>query len=258
MSSPPRVLIAVFSTFERNGWYHPSIGEFLYSLRFNNDYATGFVPVHNFSPAASGRNTIGKFFRDQTEAEWLCMIDNDMQVPANILDTIKDAPKDAGVVTPVFYLWDESARVVKMCLGIEEGEGETVTVNDRLFIKNFSELPTFVKVFKFGTGVTFIRRKTLETVPYPWFKYRYNEDQGMVGTEDIWFCDQAKSLGIPMYGNTKISVGHYHNVNLKVLADLVYSNLVPENVDKRLRNLQNPNENSESPSELEPATASPA
>jgi glycosyltransferase involved in cell wall biosynthesis len=225
-SNTPKVLIAVLSTFERNGWHHPSITEFIYTLRFQMDYATSFVPVHAFQPAASGRNVICKFFRDNTDADWICMIDNDMRLPDNILDTIKDAPADAGVIAPMFYLWDESIPAVKLCLGIDRDKIGIIRKDGRDYV-NLKDAPRHIEIFKCGTGVIFIHRSALETLPYPWFKYRYNEDQGMIGTEDIWFCDQAREAGIKMYGNTKISVGHFHNVNLKVVADLVYRDYVP-------------------------------
>jgi len=226
MSSPIKILIAVLSTFERSGWHHPSITEFMHSLRWEQNYATTFVPVHNFHPAASGRNTICKFFQTQTDADWICMIDNDMRVPSNLLDTLKDIPADAQLIAPTFYLWDESIPAVKMCLGIEKGDLDIIEKDGREYV-NFKTIPAFVPIFKCGTGVIFIHRSVFDTVPYPWFKYVYNEDQGMIGTEDIWFCDQAKKLGIKMYGNTRITVGHYHNVNLEKVADLVYNHRIP-------------------------------
>jgi len=32
-------------------------------------------------------------------------------------------------------------------------------------------------------------------MPYPYFKYLYNEDQGMAGTEDIQFCLKLRGWG---------------------------------------------------------------
>jgi len=89
----PKILICILTTYERSGWPHPDLLDFVYSLRFNFSYATAFVKAHNFIPAAGARNFFCRNMKD-TDADWLLMIDNDMSPAANLLDTIKDAPAD--------------------------------------------------------------------------------------------------------------------------------------------------------------------
>jgi hypothetical protein len=208
MSEPVKIVFGVLSTYERNGWHHPSITQFFADLPFQTGYAFRMIPVNNFQPAASGRNIFCRNFKD-ADADWLCMIDNDMHIPANLLDAVKDAPADAGIVAPVFYLWDQTKNKLVLCWGVDQ-EPEKIGV-----LGKFE--PGYHELTKCGTGVIFIRPSVLREMPYPYFKYVYNADQGMTGTEDIQFCMAAREKGLKIYGNTAVKVGHYHNVELSSL-----------------------------------------
>jgi hypothetical protein len=203
MPDPLKIVFGVLSTYERNGWHHPSITQFFADLPFQTGYGFRMVPIHNFSPAASGRNVFCKNFK-YSDADWICMIDNDMAIPANLLDALKDVPPDAGIVVPTFYLWDQSKFKVVLCWGMDTAQPDGV--------KTFG--PGYHELTKCGTGVIFIRPSVLQQIPYPYFTYLYNSDQGMDGTEDIQFCIRARQAGIKIYGNANVTVGHYHSVEL--------------------------------------------
>jgi hypothetical protein len=213
-----KVLIAVLTTYERGGWLHPSILQLAADLPYiaGDKYAFRFTGAHNFQPAAAGRNVL---CRQALEGElgwdWICMIDNDMAPPANLLDTIIDAPEDAGIVVPTFYLWDQVGHQVQLCWGVME-EPEPLPNGNKHLDKPFYELD------KCGTGVIFIRTAALRKMTYPYFRYEYNADQGLASTEDIQFCLKAREVGIKIFGNPRIRVGHYHSVNLDVLAHLLF------------------------------------
>lgn len=216
MSEPTKIVFGVLSTYERNGWHHPSITQFFADLPFQTGYAFRMVPINNFQPAASGRNVFCRNFKD-ADADWVAMIDNDMSIPANLADAVKDAPADAGIVVPTFYLWDQTKSKLVLCWGMDNEQQRSGTLGQ--FAPGYHELS------KCGTGVIFIRPSVLRKVPYPYFKYVYNDDQGMAGTEDIQFCFRARELGIKIYGNASVHVGHYHSVELSSLwgwAESVY------------------------------------
>src|SRR6266704_4629476 len=104
MSDPsnfPKILMCVFTTYERTGWPNKALLEFVEWLRQdpNPRYAVNVVNANNFIPVAGARNFFAKRVRD-SGADWLLMIDNDMSPPHNLLDTIKDAPADADIVVP--------------------------------------------------------------------------------------------------------------------------------------------------------------
>jgi hypothetical protein len=217
----PKVLITVLSHAERDGWHHPSITDFLYGLRWEDRYSTNYAPMSCFSPAASGRNVISKHFMD-SEAEILMMIDNDMVVPPNIIDTLKDAPPDWGILAPIYYMWDGSRPSVTLCWGVQQGSKGHKVVGEKEY---YDISPGFHPLTKSGTGIMFVRKEAFAAVEYPYFRYRYNEHGMMIGTEDIYFCDMAREKGIKIYGNSAIRVGHMHQVNLLTMADMIYNGL---------------------------------
>lgn len=252
MSEPMKVVFGILSTYERNGWHHPSITQYFADLPFQTGYGFRVIPVNNFVPAAAGRNVFGRNFKD-TDADWLCMIDNDMALPINLLDTVKDAPADAGIVVPSFYLWDQTASKLVLCWGMDNEPVKTTPT------AKFG--PGFHALSKCGTGVIFIKPAVLRAMPYPYFKYLYNEDQGMAGTEDIQFCLSALASGFKIYGNASVTIGHYHSVELSSMWKWAQSiSAIPVNsVDTpRDQGVQSSHLDAESPSVPQAAKASPA
>jgi len=238
-AEPTKILLGILSTYERSGWIHPDILKFVADLSLIPGYATRVVPLHNFVPAAAGRNVFCRSFKD-ADCDWICMMDNDMAPPANLFDTIKDAPKNAGIVVPAFFIWNGTNGELQLCWGTDktpDKDGKTRS--------NFS--PGFHELNKCGTGVIFIRPWVLKKISMPYFWYIYNSDQGMDGTEDIAFCSKVREAGIKIYGNTKVTVGHYHAVDLNLLSKVL---------DKARKEGLSFSHNAERPSA--PAEASPA
>lgn len=251
---PTKVLVATLTTHERTGWPHKSIMEWFQGIPMrekDHDFAVGLATMHNYVPAASARNNACQVFKSHPDMEWLCFIDNDMVIPDNLLDTIRDVPKDAAVVVPVFYLWDETNHIpnLTLCWGTEK---QTNSRNELLGTPDLKEL------MKAGTGVMFIRRSVVETIPEPWFWYTYGEDQGMRGTEDINFCMKVRGYGLKIYGNPKVEIGHYKSVDLLKLSRLVYG--VAEEKVSGEASAASPDQSSleESPSHGSVVAASPA
>lgn len=203
-----KIVFAVLSHYEREGWIHPSILQFFCDLPFKKEYAFRTVPVHNFKPAAAGRNLFCKQMKD-VETDWVCMIDNDMHLPDNLLDAIKDAPKDADVVCPTFYMWNQGELKLTLCWGMDNASDGYVARLE----------PGYHELTKCGTGVIFIRPYVFKALEYPYFRYIYNADAGMEGTEDIQFCLAARQKGFKIYGTTLVKVGHYHSVELGTMWD---------------------------------------
>jgi hypothetical protein len=220
-----KIAFAVLSVYERNGWIHPSILQYFCDLPFKPGYAFRMIPVHNFHPAAAGRNVFCKAMKDN-EADWLCMVDNDMALPDNLLDTLKDAPADADIIVPTFYMWDQGSLKLTLCWGMENVESGYARLT-----------PGFHELTKCGTGVIFIKPHVLRAMEYPYFKYVYNGDCGLEGTEDIQFCLQARAKGFKIYGSTAVKVGHYHSVDIGTMfdwAEKTYKHLDTENASEQV------------------------
>lgn len=225
--SDEKILICVLTTHERTGWVCTQLAEWLTDLPLTgNGVQFSVTYAKNFVPAASARNFFcRRLSQMEPKPTWALMIDNDMAPPPNLLDTIKNAPKDAAVVVPQFQMWDESKPSVTLCWGMDEKVAPQRDGNQRFTI----EPGRFYPLTKCGTGAIFIRPWLFDKISMPYFWYTYNADQGMDGTEDINFCKKVVDAGCKIYGNSSVIVGHYHNVNLAVLANYVYGS---KQVDK--------------------------
>lgn len=207
ISKSLNVFIAILTTYERNGWITRQLAEFVYSLRGNKKFATALAFADNYVPAAAGRNAICAAFLS-SDADWLCMIDNDMAPPANLLDTLDGAPDDAAVIIPKFHMWDGNKAELKLCWKFPEGAPQEIAVDSG-----------FHPLAAGGTGVMFLKRTPFLDFPMPWFEYRYNKMGGMEATEDIVFTEKMVERGLKVYGNGAIRVGHFRSVNLDVMSD---------------------------------------
>lgn len=202
-----KIVFCVLTTYEREGWVHPSILQFFCDMPFQKGFAYRMIPVHNFKPAAAGRNVVAQHLKD-TDADWICMIDNDMQINGNLLDTLKDAPADASIIVPAFYMWTQSELKLTLCWGIESAPTGITKLT-----------PGFHPLIKAGTGVIFIKPAVFKALEYPYFRYLWNADCGLQGTEDIQFCNAALAKGFKIYGNADVKIGHFHSVDLATMYD---------------------------------------
>lgn len=215
-----RFLIAVLSTHERTGWIQPCLAEFLANVGFTSGHQVATARVHNHVPAAAGRNFVGQKVAELGEdgPDWLVMIDNDMIPPMELLDCVKDAPEDAAIVVPQMHMWDETKPNVILCWGMDESKAKVRPDGKQeacLDDQKFHELT------KCGTGAIFIRPAVFRKIQMPYFWYPYNALQGIEGTEDITFCQKVREAGFKIYGNKDVVVGHMHNMNLAVVAELI-------------------------------------
>jgi len=199
-----KVLFAVFSTYERHGWVHPSIPEFFEILRLRNDIAFRVVPVHNFNPAAAGRNVFCKQNKF-SESDWICKIDNDMLIHEKVIDLVKNAPADADIIGAHYYMWTQGTLDLKLCWGMTDEEA--------------AKPPGWKELTKCGTGVIFIRPRVFQEMEYPYFTYTYDQDGQLVSSEDIQFTLRARAQGFKIYGDDRIRVGHFHSVELGSMWD---------------------------------------
>lgn len=59
-----------------------------------------------------------------------------------------------------------------------------------------------------GGGCILFDMEVFRKLPYPWFRFQKNPDNGMVIGEDIGLCQDLKSAGYKIYVDTSIHVDH--------------------------------------------------
>ena len=50
-----------------------------------------------------------------------------------------------------------------------------------------------------GLGCTLVTTAAMRKIPQPWFGVSWREDGSMKWSDDVWFCHQAASVGIPTW-----------------------------------------------------------
>lgn len=180
---------------------------------FNHDkhLANGGGEISRYSSAniSNARNGIVRIFLDQTEAEWLWMVDADMSFADDTLDRL------------LAVAHHERAPIVGgLCFGIDEGElfGTLYDLKQQddgaLTMVRYNEFPpdAMFQVVATGAACLLIHRSVLEAVrekspePYPWFQETVFNGNPM--GEDVTFCLRAGSLGFPVFVHTGIEIGH--------------------------------------------------
>ena len=64
-----------------------------------------------------------------------------------------------------------------------------------------------VRVHGGGMGCILIRCSALRRMSYPYYKWVDYGNGGML-SEDLYFCEQCRMVGIKIYADTRVSCGH--------------------------------------------------
>lgn len=82
--------------------------------------------------------------------------------------------------------------------------------NDFQEIKTTKESSGLEEVRQVGFGMALIKRQVFESIPKPRFPVPYNSAIGEYGSEDYWFCEQARKNGYKIFvdHDTSKKIGH--------------------------------------------------
>ena len=59
-----------------------------------------------------------------------------------------------------------------------------------------------------GSGCKLVEVSALKRIPQPWFALTWNEMGCLSKTDDVWFCEQAQSVGIETWCDPTLGVVH--------------------------------------------------
>ena len=165
----------------------------------------------------AGRNAIAAKFLDDTECEWLFMVDSDMGFAPDTVDAlIKSAdPKTRPVVGGLCFslrrdtpgeFYGQKYVVVPTCY-------EYVDTDDEVGFRSIVDYPrdTLFQVGGTGAACLLIHRSALETVRArvgdAWFDH-ITHPSGTVFSEDLSFCVRLAACDIPLFVNTGVRTTH--------------------------------------------------
>jgi hypothetical protein len=165
----------------------------------------------NVSPA---RNSLTGRFLDEYDAEWLLWIDADMAFEHTALDGLLASADPA-----------ERPIVGGLCFGSMLGRlfptiYQFVETDDGLTTVRVEEYPDgLVQCAATGAAFLLIHRSALEAMrdrkfnaAFPWFQEA--ELAGQPAGEDLTFCIRAGILGLPVFVDTRVRIGHHKSIVL--------------------------------------------
>lgn len=208
-----RVVVAYVHPTEVSAFFHGSMMSLLmYDVNHSQRLVNGGGRIARYSSAniTNARNGLARSFLDDTAAEWLLILDADMEFKPDLIDRLVDAAVEHGA--PI---------VGGLCFGIADGEMfptlyQMVQEPDDEFphMVRYNDFPTdeMFEVTATGAACLLVHRDVLTAMrdkypePYPWFQ------ETVLGTgpmgEDVTFCVRARLLGYPVFVHTGIEVGH--------------------------------------------------
>jgi GT2 family glycosyltransferase len=150
------------------------------------------------------RNDLVRGFLDNTDAEWLLMVDSDMTFPPDALHQLHEHADPETV--PV---------VGGLCFGYQQDLGPFPTLyswgtGGARVMFDIDAYPELCPVDATGAAFLMVHRRIFEQyavdTPLPWFRRSVHDNQ-MVG-EDITFCIWLRQEGVPIHVLTSLEIGH--------------------------------------------------
>ena len=202
-----KILIAV-PTFEN---IYPDTFKSIYDLDTSGHEAS-FEFVRGYD-CATARNRIAQMSMDMA-VDYVLMVDNDVVLPKDALQNLLEEPKD---VCLGYYAHRDSDNIYRgrtcVCkLHMEDGKlyfnyplESEYTAAELASLKDKGEYK--VQIHGGGMGCALIKTDMFRRIKYPWYDWVNYKSRGML-SEDLYFCEQCKAKGIPIFTDTRVNCGH--------------------------------------------------
>lgn len=204
-------------------WLFPDkvAGEFCVSIanlvgydQRRNRHITGLMPMSSGPNLNTARNKQATHFLEETDAEWLLIVDSDMVFDPDVIVRLLEVadPEKAPVVGGLCFgeTTKQDGRVVPFPTLYTYGEnlvGQQVDFNAE-------PVERLVQVNGTGTGFLMVHHTVFEAVadkfgdraPLVWFEEMVLE--GRLWSEDQMFCLRAQQAGFPIHVDMQTRIGH--------------------------------------------------
>lgn len=211
-----RVVIGYCHPTDVAAGFHESMAALIeYNMIKGTGRLSGRIPRYSSANVSNARNWIVREFLEKATADWLLMIDADMTFEPTLLDDLlTNASMTRAPVVGGLCFGVEDGTLFPTLYGVAEGWAGEVGIHTI----RFDEYPpnTMMQVAGTGAACLLIHRTVLEKVrdaqrangntAYPWFQETVFS--GAPCGEDVTFCHRVNSLGIPVYVDTGVTLGH--------------------------------------------------
>lgn len=201
-----KILIAV-PTFEN---IYPDTFKAIYDLdKCGQECVFEFVRGYD---CATARNRIAQMAID-IEADYVLMVDNDVTIPNDVLKVFLDDPVDVCLGYYAHRDADNIYRGRTSVCKLRDQDGKVYfnypleseyTAQELIGAKEHK-----IRIHGGGMGCAFIKVDVFRQLDYPWYDWvNYNDSNRGMLSEDLYFCEQCKQCGIPIYTDSRAGCGH--------------------------------------------------
>ena len=194
-----RVLIAV-PTFET---IYPDTYKSLWDMdKGGHECLFEFVRGYD---CATARNNIAEKAKSLS-VDYVMMVDSDVVLPKDALLNLMEHNVDvvAGYYAHRNRANDETKKTNLCKLG-ELNYSKQFTFDE---LKEKAERGEFLfRIHGCGMGCILIRRSVFERLSYPYYKWT-DYGNGLMLSEDLYFCESCKHEHIKIYGDSRVACGH--------------------------------------------------
>lgn len=204
-----KVLVAV-PTFET---IYPDTFQSIYHLdRGTHDLRFDFVRGYD---CATARNNIAQRSLDYG-VDYVLMVDNDVVLPESVLIDMLDDPVDVclgyyahrnadnkytGNTSVCKLQADNGGLYFNYPLESEYTAEEMTAFRDSGVHK--------IQIHGGGMGCALIKTDVFRKISYPWYDWvNYKDDNRGMLSEDLYFCEECRKNGIPIYTDARAGCGH--------------------------------------------------
>lgn len=202
-----KILIAV-PTFES---IFPDTFKSIYDLdKGGNEVLFEYVRGYD---CATARNRIAQLAMDK-ETDYVLMVDNDVVLPSDALHLLTEDLKE---VCLGYYAHRDTDNIYRgrtcVCKLFDENGGKyfNYPLESEYTAEELRDLrdggQKKVQIHGGGMGCAFIKTDVFRRMQYPWYDWVNYKSRGML-SEDLYFCEQCKKLGIPIFTDTRVNCGH--------------------------------------------------
>jgi hypothetical protein len=211
-----RVVIGYCHPADVGAGFHESLAALIeYNLIKGTGRLSGRIPRYSSANVSNARNWIVREFLEKATADWLLMLDADMTFEPTLLDDLlTNASMTRAPVVGGLCFGVEDGTLFPTLYGVAAGFEDEVGVHTIRY-DAFPENAMF-QVAATGAACLLIHRSVLEKVrdaqhaagnlAYPWFQETVFN--GAPCGEDVTFCHRVNALGIPVYVDTGVTLGH--------------------------------------------------
>lgn len=187
----------------------------------------GRLAIQAGANLSAPRNALVRRFLEYGKADWLWMVDSDMTFRPDTVERLLEFadPDTAPIVGGLCFGFDDKANIQPTLFGLVGDESSPQVVR-------YHEWPpeSMFQVAATGTACLLIHKSVFEKIrdvelpnrngrpgfnnAFPWFQETEHDDAPV--SEDITFCWRAGLLGIPIFVNTAVQLGHIKDRELNM------------------------------------------